>query len=159
MNPAAKSLDSSSCTDQCFSLLKRHKPCLIGLEPGLMLCVCLVTSWETPGISSGLHANISLLCWRKSTSLLSYLRPKLAPICMVLARSPASICMYLASSSVLKMADVVGIARLGGTVGIRRLSSLSSAVSSMLSYSQSSARCVLATMVMTPVGPGILSLR
>jgi hypothetical protein len=131
----------------------------------LMLRVCLVTSWETPGISSGLHANISLLRWRKSTSLLSYLRPKLAPICMVLARSPASICMYLASSSVLKMANVVGIARLGGTVGIRRLSSLSSAVatvaaaSSMLSYSQSSARCVLATMVMTPVGSGILSLR
>jgi hypothetical protein len=59
----------------------------------------------------------------------------------------------------------MGMARLGGIVGIWRLSSLSSVVAtaavanSMLSYSQSIARCVLASTVMTLVGLGILSLR
>jgi hypothetical protein len=33
---------------------------LSGLEPGLMLRVCSVTSGETPGISARLHANMSL---------------------------------------------------------------------------------------------------
>jgi hypothetical protein len=79
--------------------------------------------------------------------------------------SPASICMVLASLSVLKMPDFVGMDGLSGAIGIRRLSSLSSAAAtaamacSMLSYSQSSTRCVLASMVMTLAGLGILSFR
>jgi hypothetical protein len=98
-------------------------------------------------------------------SSLSYLGSKLALICTVLGESPATICMALPSSSVLKMADMVGIAGLSGTIGNQRLRSLSSAVvtavvaSSMLSYSQSSARCILASTVMIPAGPDILSLR
>jgi hypothetical protein len=95
-------------------------------------------------------------------SSLSYLGSKLTSICMVLAGSPASICMALASSSVFKMLDIEGITRLSGVVGNWRLSSLSSVVevaSSMLSCSLSSARYMLASTVMIPRGPGILSLR
>jgi hypothetical protein len=72
-----------------------------------------VTSRETPGIFAGLHTNMSLLSRRKSMSSLSYLASKLVPIYMVLAGSPASIFMALASSSILKMSDAVGLARLG----------------------------------------------
>jgi hypothetical protein len=127
MKPMAKSLDSSSPMALYFSWLKRHKPCLIGLEPGLMLRVCSVTSRETPSISARLHANMSLLRRRKSTSSLSYLGSKLAPICTVLAGFLASICTTLASSSILKTLDIGGMAGLNGVVGIQRLSSLSSA--------------------------------
>jgi hypothetical protein len=51
-------------------------------------------------------------------SSLFYLGSKLAPIYMVLAGSPASIYTALASSSILKMLDIMGMARLGGIVGI-----------------------------------------
>jgi hypothetical protein len=124
-----------------------------------------VTSWETPGISVGLHANISLLRGRKSTNSLSYLGSKLAPICAILVGSLSSIWTALASLTTLIVPGIEGIAELSVIEGTQRLSSLSSAVataataSSMLSYSQSSAHRVLASMVINPVGPGIFSLR
>jgi hypothetical protein len=68
--------------------------------------VCSMTSRETPNISTGLHTNMSLLCWSKSMSSLSYLGFKLAPICTVLAGSPASICTALVSSSALKAPNI-----------------------------------------------------
>jgi hypothetical protein len=98
-------------------------------------------------------------------SSLPYLGSKLASICTVLVGSLASICTALASSSILKMPDIGGITGLSGVVLNQRLSSLSLvamtavAASSMLSYSQSSAHCVLASMMMIPVGLGILILR
>jgi hypothetical protein len=98
-------------------------------------------------------------------SSLSYLGSKLASICTVLADSPVQMCMTLASLSILKMLDVEGMAGPSGAMGTQRLSSLSSAMAtaaaatSMLSCSQSSAHCVLASTVITPTGPGILSLR
>jgi hypothetical protein len=67
-----------------------------------MLRVRSVTSLEMLGIFAGLHTNMSLLQWRKSTSSLSYLGSRVAPIFTVLARSPASICTALASSATLK---------------------------------------------------------
>jgi hypothetical protein len=73
---------------------------------------------ETPNISTGLHANMSLLRRRKLMSSLSYLGYKLASTCKVLEGSPTLICTALASSYVLKTSNVVGMARLGGTVGI-----------------------------------------
>jgi hypothetical protein len=86
-------------------------------------------------------------------SSLSYLGSSVAPICRVLAWSPASICMALASSVALKALAVRGMAGRSSVEGTRRLSSLSSAAatttiaSSMLSYSQSSARYALASTV------------
>jgi hypothetical protein len=165
MKPTVKCLDSSSPMARCFSWLKHHMPCLTGLELGLMLRVCLVTSRGTPGISTGLHANISLLHRRKLVSTLSYLGSRLAPICTILAGCSVQMCTTLASLSVLKTLDVEGMAGSSGVVGTQRLSSLSSALttaiaaSSMLSSLQSSARYVLASTVITPVGLGILSLR
>jgi hypothetical protein len=97
-------------------------------------------------------------------SSLSYLGSRVAPIYTVLVGSMASICTALASSAALKASDVGGMARPSGTEGTHWLSTLNSVVvtmasaSSMLSCSQSSARCALASMVKTPVGPGILSL-
>jgi hypothetical protein len=108
---------------------------------------------------------MSLLHCKKSTSSLSYLGSKLAPICTVLPGFLISICTALASSSALKTLDVGGITGLSGAVGNWRWSSLSSTamnatvVISMLFYSQSSGRCVLTSTVMTPMGPCILSLR
>jgi hypothetical protein len=107
--PAAKSLDNSLPMARRFSQLKHRMPCLIIFELGLMLRICSVTSRETASISVGLHANMSLLHWRKSMSLFSYLGSKLVPICMVLAGFSALICMTLVSSSTLKMLDVGGI--------------------------------------------------
>jgi hypothetical protein len=98
-------------------------------------------------------------------SSLSYLGSKLALICTVLAGFPVLIYTALASSSTLKMLNVGGISEPSSAMGNRRLSSLNSAVvtavaaSSMLLCSQSSARYVLASTVMTLAGPGILSLR
>jgi hypothetical protein len=116
-----------------------------------------VTFWWTPGISTGLHANMSLLCQRKSTSSLSYLGLRLALIYMIFAGSLIQMCMTLASSSVLKMLDVEGMAVLSGALGTQRLGSLRSAVataiaaSSMLTCSQSNAHCVLASTVQDDV--------
>jgi hypothetical protein len=70
--------------------------------------------------------------------------------------------MTLASSVPLKVPDEGGMAGPDNTMGVWRLSSLNSAAvaaSSMLSYSQFSACYALASTVMTPVGPSILSLR
>jgi hypothetical protein len=79
-------------------------------------------------ISARLHTNISLLYQNKSASSLSYLGSKLAPVCMVLAGSSASICMALALSTALKAPDVRGMARLSSAEGTQRLSSLNSIV-------------------------------
>jgi hypothetical protein len=98
-------------------------------------------------------------------SSLYYLGSKLAPICTILVGSPTSICTALASSVTLKAPDVRGMAVLSGVEGSQELSSLDSAAvtaaasSSMPSYSQSCACCIFASSVITPVGPGILSLR
>jgi hypothetical protein len=98
-------------------------------------------------------------------SSLSYLGSELAPICMVFAGSLALICTALATLFILKMLDVIIMAGLSDAIGIWRLSSLNSAMttalvaSSMLSCSQSGAHYILASTVMTPVGIGILSLR
>jgi hypothetical protein len=129
-----------------------------------MLRVCSVTPRETLDISAGLHANMSLLHQRKSMSSLSYLGSEFAPICTVLAGSLASICTTLESSGTLKVLDVDGMAGWSGIEGTQRLSSLKLAATTieaatMLSYSQFSARCVLASMVITLAGPNILSLR
>jgi hypothetical protein len=130
-----------------------------------MLRVCSATSREMPGISTGLHANMSLLHWRKSMSPLSYPRSKLALIYMVLVGSPTSICTALASLGALKVLDVGAMARGSGVEGTRRLSSLNltaattEVASSMLSYSYFSTYYVLASTVITLMGLGILSLR
>jgi hypothetical protein len=58
-------------------------------------------------------------------SSLSYLGSKLVTICTVLAGSLVQMCTTLASSSVLKMLDVEGMARLSSAIDNRRLSSLS----------------------------------
>jgi hypothetical protein len=92
-------------------------PCLAGLEPGLILRVCSVTSQEMPGISARLRVNISLLHQRKSRSSLSYLGSRLAPIYMVLAGSLSLICMALVSSAALKAPDVGGMAGLCSAEG------------------------------------------
>jgi hypothetical protein len=75
-----------------------------------MLKVYSVTFWETPNISTGLHANMSLLRRRKSMSALFYLGFKPAPIWMVLVGSSASICKALASLPTLKVSDEGGMA-------------------------------------------------
>jgi hypothetical protein len=119
---------------------------------------------DTRHFCQALHEHVPIVLEEVESSL-SYLGSKLALIYTVLARFPASICMALASSSVLKTLDVNRISRLSGAMGIQRLSYLSSAMvtmvvaSSLLLCSQSSARCILACTVMIPVGPVILSLR
>jgi hypothetical protein len=158
-------LDNALPMARHFSWLKHLRPCLIGFEPGLMLRVWSATSWETPDISVGLNANRSQLHWRKSTSSLSYLGSKLAPIHTVLVESSMPICTTLASLSVLKMPGVGGIQGLSGVAAKRRLSSLSSAMataaaaSSRPRCSQSSGCHALALIVMTLAGLGILCLR
>jgi hypothetical protein len=65
----------------------------------------------------------------------------------------------------LENTDVRGVAGLNGAIGSQRLSSHNSAVvtvavaRSMLPCSETSTRCILDSKVITPTGPGILSLR
>jgi hypothetical protein len=84
-----------------------------------------VTSQDTPNISTRLHANMSFLCQRKSTSSLSCLGFKPAPILMVLTGSSVSICNSLASLAALKVLNEEGMARLVEVGGAWRLCSLS----------------------------------
>jgi hypothetical protein len=76
-----------------------------------------------------------------------------------------SICMALASLAALKALDEEGMAGSVEAGSTQRHNSLSSAATilavtnSMRFYSQSNARWAFDSMVITPVGPGILSLR
>jgi hypothetical protein len=51
-------------------------------------------------------------------TLLFYLGLKVALTCTILVGSLASICMTLASSFILKMSNIMGMAGLSGAVGI-----------------------------------------
>ena len=86
MNPATKSFAISSPMALHFSSSKRHRRCFIGLEPGLIFKVCSVTSLEMLGMSKGLHAKMSLLARRKSTSALSYSEESVVPMCTTYPR-------------------------------------------------------------------------
>jgi hypothetical protein len=57
----------------CFSSSKWRRRYYTGLEPGLILKACLVTSLRMPSISEGFHTKMSLLVRRKFMSALSYL--------------------------------------------------------------------------------------
>jgi hypothetical protein len=98
-------------------------------------------------------------------SWLSYSGSKLAPICTVLVGLSMTIFTALVSSPILKMPGVWGIPGLSGVTGKWRLSSLRTAAvtvavpNSSLLYSQYTACHALASTVMTPIGPRILSLR
>ena len=80
MNPATKSFTISSSIALRFSSSKRRRRYFTGLEPGLIFKACSATSLEMPGMSEGLHAKMSLLARRKSTSTLSYLEESVAPM-------------------------------------------------------------------------------
>jgi hypothetical protein len=73
MNPAAKSLWTSSPMILRLSSSKRRRCCFIGLEPTRISKECSATSIGMPEISEGLHTNILALAQRKSTSTTSYL--------------------------------------------------------------------------------------
>jgi hypothetical protein len=95
----------------------------------------------------------------------SYLGFRPAPIWTILVGSSSLICTVLASSTPLKELEEAGMAGLVEGGGTQRHSSLClgaaivAIASSMSFYSQSSACWVLASTVMTSVGPDILSLR
>jgi hypothetical protein len=59
--------------DLALSSLKRRKRFFTGLEPARISKACSVTSLGMPGISEGLHVNMSAFARRKSTSTTSYL--------------------------------------------------------------------------------------
>jgi hypothetical protein len=78
--PAAKSFAISSPMAVHFSSLKRHRCCLIGLEPDLIFKACWATSLGMLGMSGGIHAKMSLLARRKSMKALSYLGESVVPM-------------------------------------------------------------------------------
>ena len=80
MNPAVKSLWISSPMILRFSSSKRRSSCFTGLEPARISKECSATSLGMPGMSEGLHANISAFARRKSTSTASYLGSRSALI-------------------------------------------------------------------------------
>ena len=56
MNPASRSLCTSSPIARCLSSLKRRRRCLTGLEFGWISREYSVTSLGMTGMSEGLHA-------------------------------------------------------------------------------------------------------
>jgi hypothetical protein len=79
MKPTIKSFTNSSHMALCFSSLKRRRPCLTGLDPGLMSRVCSAISQETLIMSVDLHTKMSLLHRRKLTNSPSPFGLKPAP--------------------------------------------------------------------------------
>ena len=80
MNPATKSFWTSSLMALRFYSLNQCRRCFIGLEPARMSKACSATSLGMPVMSEGLHVNTSAFARRKSTSMASYLRSRVALI-------------------------------------------------------------------------------
>ena len=72
----------------CFSSSKRHRSCFTNLEPTLIFKACSVTSLRMPSMSEGFHAKMSLLAWRKPTSVLSYSEESVVPMRTTLPSEP-----------------------------------------------------------------------
>ena len=72
MSPATKSFAIFSPIALCFSMLKLRSRCFTGLKPSLIFKACSVTSLGMLGMSEDFHVKMSLLAWRKLTSMLSY---------------------------------------------------------------------------------------
>ena len=88
MNPAIKSLWISSPMILRFSSSKRRNRCFTGLEPARISKECSATSLGMPGMSEGLHANMSAFARRKSMSTTSYLGLRSALIISTLSSEP-----------------------------------------------------------------------
>jgi O-acetyl-ADP-ribose deacetylase (regulator of RNase III) len=83
MNPAARSFIISTLMTSLRSFAKRHNFYLASLAVLLTSKECSASSMGTPGISDGVHANMSALSRRKLVSASSYLSPRLSPMTTV----------------------------------------------------------------------------
>ena len=88
MNPASKSLCTSSPIARRLSSSKCRKCCLTVLEFGRISRECSATSLGMPGMSEGLHAEMSALARRKSTSTTSYL---LSSVALIFSTLPSGV--------------------------------------------------------------------
>src|SRR6185437_12064277 len=85
MNPAARNFCSSSPIARRLSSSKHRRRCFTGLELGQMSRECSATSLGMPDMSEGLHAKMSALARRKSTSTTSYLPSRVVLTCNALS--------------------------------------------------------------------------
>jgi hypothetical protein len=110
----------SSSIALCFSSSKRCSHCLTYLELAWISKECSVTSLRMPGMSEGLHANMSLFARRKSMSTASYLGSRVVPMHTLLLLEPlGSRGISLTPSTGLK--ELVGC--LGSSTSLRHTSS------------------------------------
>ena len=130
MNPVAKSFAISSLMALCLPSLKRRRRCFTSLEPDLIFKVCSATSLEMSGMSEGFHAKMSLLVWRKSTSVLSYSEESVVPMRTTLPLEQlGSMRTSLAPSIGLKdLADCLGSGASSATSFLMPTSSLEATI-------------------------------
>ena len=87
MTAASSSLSVSETMNSNFSLLCFHRTCFTGRASVFTASLCSITSLGTPGKPDASQAKTSEFSRRKSTSTLSYLLVRWAP--MVMAREPS----------------------------------------------------------------------
>jgi hypothetical protein len=139
-------------------------PSLIGFELHLMLRVCSATSRDTQHFYWAPHKKVPV-AFEEVDELAFLFRIQVGTDLHGFSWVLGIDLHGLGILVCLENAGCRGISRLSGTMGNWRLSSLGSAVvtvvvaSSMLLCSQSSARCILASKVMIPAGPGVSRLR
>jgi hypothetical protein len=164
MNPAAISLWTSSPMALRFSSSKRRRCCFTGQASARISSECSTTSLGMPGMSEGLHAKVSAFARRKSTSTAPYFGSSLEPIrtCLQasLLGSRATDLTASAGSKLLawRFASSTSLKRHSRSA-MRASDSARASVYSTHSTSHSYACQYVDPMVITPLGPSILSLR
>jgi hypothetical protein len=164
MNRAAISLWISSPMALRFSSSKWHRSCFTGRAPARISSECSATSLGMMGMSEGLHANTSAFARRKSTSTTSYLGSSSEPIRTCLQASLlGSRGTDLTASAGLKLpawrfTSGTSLERHSRSA-MRALDSARALAYSTHSTSHSYTCRYVDPMVMTPLGPSILSLR
>jgi len=90
---------------------------LIGLELGFKSNLCSANSLETPGISAGFHAKISLFSLRKLVSASSYSLERWALMVAVLEGSPVP--RSISMVSVLECGAIISAFFVGISISFR----------------------------------------
>jgi hypothetical protein len=133
----------------------------MGRAPARISSECSATSLGMPGMSEGLHAKTSAFARRKSTSTASYLGSSLEPIRIYLE---ASLLGSRGTDLTVSTGSKLPAWCFMSGASLERLSrsamrASDSVRASAYSTSHSYACRYVGPTVMTPLGPGILSLR
>src|SRR5215216_1204454 len=167
VNPASSSWASSSPIACHLGSKKCRNVCLTGLNPFVVLRLCSASLRGIPGISQGCQAKMSQFSRRNALRAASIVGSSCAPMAAVLLGSVGCTWNLTISFAGLKEVDLGLLSRITSslsTVERRLVSSLTARESDSASrardavlFSAQSAISGSLVIVITPLGPGILS--